>query len=808
MLTITKQEIELNAHVSSKEEAIRAVGAILVNAGYIDPAYIESMLGRETQANTFLGCGVAIPHGMPKDRGLIHKTGVAVLQVPSGVTWSGTDKATLVVGIAAQSDEHLQILANLTGVLGDPKLAARLSETGNVDDIIHTLMNGVPSDDTLIKPLIGEASHNVTIINSTGLHARPGTVIVRIAQKYESEIRIAFDSKIADAKSLASILSLGVPGNSTVRVFAAGSDQAEAITDLVAAIDAGLEEEDEAETTAHSAPKWESGEELSRITGVQASPGFVIAPVFQLRRTGSVALQTNTESVSEIARFNSALDNARAELREMQKTVTESIGKHEAAIFAAQEALLEDPELTDQTRLRIDQGDSAETAWARAIATKVAELSAIQNELIAARAADFQDIGQRVLRLLNPATDPLNSLPDYPIILLADDLMPSETARLDTAIVVGICTSGGGPRAHTAIIARSLDIPAVVAMGDALLNIANDSRCILDADAGCLYTTTTEDALLSAQKHERLVVAMKQTDYNTRFLPAYTSDGNGRVEILANIGKASDVDDALSSGAEGVGLLRTEFLFLERTVAPTENEQYDALVGMIRTLDGLPLIVRTLDIGGDKVVPYLDLPHEDNPFLGIRGIRLCLRHTDLFHTQLRAIYRASLVGPIKIMFPMIATIEEFLQAKELAEKVRIEVGAGQVDIGAMIETPAAAVTADMLATEVDFFSIGTNDLAQYTLAMDRMNPELAACIDPLAPSVLRLIDITVRAAKKAGKPVGVCGGIAGDPDAAVILMGLGVDELSMTRSSIPGVKAKIRATSMEQARRKAESALR
>jgi phosphoenolpyruvate-protein phosphotransferase len=312
--------------------------------------------------------------------------------------------------------------------------------------------------------------------------------------------------------------------------------------------------------------------------------------------------------------------------------------------------------------------------------------------------------------------------------------------------------------------------------------------------------------LESAREFQKDLQRQREDEYESRYQPAMLTDGH-RVEVVANIGKASEAEQAVESGAEGVGLMRTEFLFLERATPPTEQEQFQAYTAMTKALNGLPLIIRTLDIGGDKVVPYLSLPEEENPFLGVRGIRLCLRKPELFLPQLRAIYRASLTGPVKIMFPMIASLEELRAAKEVAEQVRQELDVPPVEIGIMIEVPSAAIMAHEFAQEVDFFSIGTNDLTQYVLAMDRMHPALAKQVDGLHPAVLRLIDLTVRAAEAAGKWVGVCGGVAGDPRGAVILSGLGVTELSMSIPSVAAVKAQMRRVSFKQAKAVAQQAL-
>nr|MBP8252932.1 phosphoenolpyruvate--protein phosphotransferase [Herpetosiphon sp.] len=418
----------------------------------------------------------------------------------------------------------------------------------------------------------------------------------------------------------------------------------------------------------------------------------------------------------------------------------------------------------------------------------------LDDPVLAGRAVDLSDVGQRVLRHLTAVGNDAYFSSASPVILLADDLTPSDTAALDPDMILGFCTVRGGPTSHTAIIARSMGIPAVVAAGESLLDIKDGTAAIIDGSNGVLYlnpSPSDEQAALAArsamqQQHD---IAM-----NLRFEPATTTDGH-QVEIAANINRASDAAKALETGAEGVGLMRTEFLFLERTSIPSEDEQFAAYRDMLSAFKGKTVIIRTLDIGGDKEVPYLNLPKEDNSFLGIRGIRLCLQRPDLFIPQLRALYRAASYGNLKIMFPMIATLEDWQQAKSMADLVRNELNAPQVPLGIMIEVPSAVVLADMLAEEVDFFSIGTNDLTQYTLAMDRLHPVLAKQADGLHPAVLRMIDQTVKSASKHGKWVGVCGGIAGDPKGAAILTGLGVSELSVSVPSIAEVKAVIRARS-------------
>jgi phosphocarrier protein FPr len=430
----------------------------------------------------------------------------------------------------------------------------------------------------------------------------------------------------------------------------------------------------------------------------------------------------------------------------------------------------------------------------------------LADPILSGRAVDLHDVGNRVLKLVAGAVDDESFAPTQPVILVADDLTPSDTASLDPATILGFCTAGGGPTSHTAIIARSLDIPAIVGAGPAILDQVDGTLAILDGDTGNLYMEPSQADVESAKQVQVVLQELRAAEYRSRYEPALTLDGH-RVEVVANIGKAVEAEQAVNAGGEGVGLLRTEFLFLERSDPPTEEEQYVAYTTMVKALAGLPLVIRTLDIGGDKEVPYLNLPAEANPFLGIRGIRLCLIRPDLFMPQLRAIYRASKHGPVKIMFPMVSTLEDLRAAQDFAEQARQEVEAEPVETGIMVEVPSAVVMAKELAKEADFFSIGTNDLTQYLLAMDRVHPMLARRADALHPAVLRMIDQTVQAATAAGKWVGVCGGIAGDPKVAVILTGLGVTELSMSIPSIAAVKAKLRQISLTQAQALAKKAL-
>jgi phosphocarrier protein FPr len=459
-----------------------------------------------------------------------------------------------------------------------------------------------------------------------------------------------------------------------------------------------------------------------------------------------------------------------------------------------------------EARVHIRAGRSAGWSWQQVIEKRVAEVSQIDDPVLSGRAADLGDVGNRVLRHLAQVVDDKPFAPLEPVILVAEDLSPSDTANLDPGMILGFCTAAGGPTSHTAIIARSLGIPAMVGAGPALLRQKDGEQAILDGTGGILYIRPGATDIRSAEQAQASLEARRQSEYRSRLEPAITTDGH-RIEVVANIANGVEAEQAVSNGAEGVGLLRTEFLFLDRCAPPEEEEQYQAYRQMVNALGGLPLIIRTLDIGGDKHLPYLHLPPEDTSFMGIRGIRLCLAKPELFLPQLRAIYRAAEHGPVKIMFPMIATLEDLDAAKDMAEQVRRELGAPEVPVGIMIEVPSAVAIAAELAKAVDFFSIGTNDLTQYTLAMDRLHPMLAKQADALHPAVLRMIDSTIRAAEAAGIWVGACGGLAADPAGAVILTGLGISELSAGIPSIAALKSQLRKLSLASAQDLAKRAL-
>jgi multiphosphoryl transfer protein len=809
MIQLTPQNIRIGARAGSKNEAIRAAGQVLVESGFIEPGYIESMIGREGQANTYLGNGISIPHGMAKDRELIRATGISVVQLPEGVEWGPGKVAHLIVGIAAKSDEHLGVLAALTDVLDDPTKAERLAKTKDPNDIIAGLSReaGESTPEPEGAPPPPGAHHvDAKIVGSAGMHARPATVFADLASQFQSDIRVQYGTKIANGKSMAAILKLGTPGGQAIRIIASGPDAEPALKALKEAVDSGLGDVEETREIITEADKWVPVSGGHALTGVSASPGVAIGPVYQFQTTHIVIEDNPQDPESEKLALKRAIAAANEQITDIYDQVSKQSGKGQAAIFRAHLALLNDAEIFQEVSTHVDAGHSSAWSWQHAIERRSMELKQIENERLAERAADLHDIGQRVLRLLAGAEHGAPRLPDHPVILVADDLTPSDTAQLDPKRILGLCTASGGPTAHTAIIARSLDIPCVVGAGAAVLEVTSERTCILDGSAGKLYIEPNAEDVESAKRFQVDLGNRRNEEYATRYEPAVFTDGH-RVEVVGNIGKAAEATAAVEAGAEGIGLMRTEFLFLERDTPPSEDEQYEAYSEMTRALNGLPLILRTLDIGGDKIASYISLAKEENPFLGVRGIRLCLRQPGIFLPQLRAIYRASTTGPIKIMFPMISTLEELHEAKQVAEQVRQELGVAPVEIGIMVEVPSTVLMAAEFAKHVDFFSVGTNDLTQYTLAMDRMHAALAKNVDGLHPAILRMIDMTVRAAKGAGKWVGVCGGVAGDPLGAAILSGLGVTELSMSLPSIAAVKSSLRKIKRSDAENLARRAL-
>ena len=547
------------------------------------------------------------------------------------------------------------------------------------------------------------------------------------------------------------------------------------------------------------------------LKGIAASPGLAKGRTLRWEPPSrEIPRYVPQDLNAEKQRLAGARRSATAQLRHLAGQVSSRASALEAAVFEAQIMFLDDPALVDKAEAEIDSALNAEAAWHAATDHFARSLESLSDETLRARSADVRDVGRRVVAIL--CGDQTPPAPEKPAVLIARDLAPSETASLMRSPVLAICTAEGGPTSHTAILAKAMGIPAVVALGPDLLNLRDDDLVLVDGTAGTVLAAPDSSAEGAFDDRVNSEGRSRSAQLERAQEPAHTSDGHP-VEVVANIGRVEDAPVALHYGAEGVGLLRTEFLFLNRTEPPDEETQFAAYAAILGQMGTRPVVVRTLDVGGDKAVPYYDFGPEANPFLGYRAIRISLDRPEDFKIQLRALWRAGAGHRLRVMFPMIATLGEVTLAKELLREARTEVAqrgqaaAGNLEVGIMVEIPSVALLADRFAPEVDFFSVGTNDLAQYVLAAERGNKRLIRLNDPCHPAVLRAIERICDAAHRLGKWVGVCGEMAGDPDAIPLLIGLGVDELSMAPSLIPPAKEAIRRWSLTAARALAQRAL-
>lgn len=704
--------------------------------------------------------------------------------------------------------------------IGEERIAKLELGSGNVtagtEEIatVHLLEEGKNQASEAFAELVSES---VIVPNPSGLHARPSAVLASLCKRFEAKLELQKGDKRANACSVVSIMALEVGRGDKVQLVARGPQAQVALEAVVPQLKEGLGEEGvqavvmrgaepaaTPETPVVLAPR--SGDE-SLLLGIAASPGIAVGTVFQLREQ---EIEVEEEPKGNPEEERTALKRAiGASLRELEALVARLHGEADpskAAIFAAHQELLEDPDLLDLAESSVAKGLSAAAAWKRAYRLHADRLANLRNELLAARANDLRDVGRRVLsKLVGVVEKPADIPPGS--ILIAEDLTPSDTANLDRERVFGFCTSAGGATSHVAILARSLGMPAIAGIETRALDLANGTKVILFGGRGQLKVDPSEHLVSAVRETQKKREERRQKYLEHAQEPALTRDGH-RVEVGVNVGGATESEEAVKLGADGVGLLRSEFLFLERSFAPTENEQFENYSAIAKAVGpDRPVVIRTLDVGGDKPLPYLPIPVEENPFLGLRGIRVLLNRPEIFRPQIRAALRASEFAKLHIMFPMITTLAEFRAAKGVVREEEKKLGLNPVPVGLMIEVPAAALCAEMLAKEADFFSIGTNDLTQYTLAMDRGHPQLASEIDGLSPAVLKLIKRAVDAAHDNNCWVGVCGGIAGEPQAVPILVGLGVDELSVGLPLVPAVKARIREYSLQECRELADKAL-
>ena len=660
----------------------------------------------------------------------------------------------------------------------------------------------------------GGETLRVTVENRLGLHARPAARLVATVGRFDADVSLVNESTgagPASARSLTGVATLGVRQGHEVLVRARGNDAGAALEAIAALARENFGDDDGdgaqpaapaalTETAAHPEPG-------ARLAGLPAAPGIAVGPARHLRPP-ELELPSGPAGTpdEEWRALEDARAAAHADIERDRERVGARAGAAEAAIFDAHLALLADSALLEPARRAVDDGAAAAAAWLDAAEAAARAFEASDDEYLCARADDVRDVARRVVAHL--VAEHEADAPQTSGIVVAAELTPGQTAGFDREQVSGIATARGSATSHAAILARSFGIPAVVGLGPALLAVEEGAPLLLDGSEGAVIVEPADDvrkefAARQAQAQERHRAAVARAGE-----PAFTRDGVG-VEVAANIAGPRDVPRALEQGADGVGLLRSEFLFLDRDELPDEDEQYGAYREIAAGLEGRPLVVRTLDVGADKPLPSVPQPPEDNPFLGRRGIRLALDRPELLRVQLRAIVRAAAEHPsIKVMFPMVTALAEYRAARALLDEIRGELGGTEaLEVGIMVEVPAAALAADRFAPEVDFFSLGTNDLAQYTMAAERGNENVAALAEGPVPALLRLIAGVTEAARLRGRWVGACGELAGDPAAAALLVGLGVRELSMAPARIPEVKQVVRGLALDEAAAAAQAAL-
>lgn len=640
-----------------------------------------------------------------------------------------------------------------------------------------------------------QVSQHVVVASEHGLHARPAALVANAARRFAGEITLLFRGRSANAKSAIAVMALGVRHRDEVSITAAGPEARAAVAAVAAVIDTGPVPVLVPATLRPSLP----GNTATRLHGICAAPGRCIGTVVRLRAAELVIAESGNGVEAETAQ----LDRAVAVVRARLERAASAGERTKRDILAAHLALLDDPEFRHAALAAIEQGKSAAFAWRQTIRSAVAALRAMDDTRMRERAGDLLDLERQVVAILT-GDAPRIELPPA-AILIAEEILPSDLAGADAGRVAGVVSAGGGPTSHVAILAAGMNIPALVGAGGAALQIDDGTEVLLDASEGFL-DLRPDAAIAAAVKNAAAMAAARQVrDHQEAGKECYTADGV-RIEVFVNLGKgAAEAAAAVRLGAEGCGVLRTEFLFMDRATPPDEAEQFAAYQAIADALAGRSFILRTFDIGADKPVPYLAFPPEDNPQLGLRGVRAAQVWPELLRTQLKAAIRVK--PACKIMLPMITSPGETVAIRALLAELCRDAGVPPALLGAMIETPSAAMLADVLAREADFLSIGTNDLTQYVLAIDRGHPALSAQLDALHPAVLRLIARTADAARAAGKTAAVCGSLAADLAAAPILIGLGISELSVPAPVIPRLKAAIRGLNYELCRAAAQQAL-
>ncbi len=652
----------------------------------------------------------------------------------------------------------------------------------------------------------------LTVPNKLGLHARPAAKLVNIAGRFDSPIEIRKGERIANGKSLNQVATLGARQGDELIITAGGPDAAAVLQAIRELAEDNFGDDDE-EVIQPDAVRETGFAPDGLVQGLAASPGVAVGPAALYRpQIPEVETRKVENATGEWVRLLEALAAAEGELAELQRQTTQTAGAGEAAIFDAHTLILEDPDLHTKVQNKIEtQQINAEAAWFEVIEETAQLYEQLDDAYLRARAQDVRDVGQRVVRHLLHIEPALPTF-ERPVILVADDLSPSDTAQLSVENVLGVLTARGGSTGHSAILARALGIPAVVGALNIVPQIEDGQKIALDGDSGQVWLAPDDDEVKALSERRQRWLDERQAAQAEAKAEAVTTDGT-RIEVAANIGSPRDAELAREYGAEGVGLFRTEFLFMDRTDPPSEEEQLTAYRVAAEAMSDQPLIVRTLDVGGDKPISYLDFGVEDNPFLGWRAIRYCLDHPEILLPQLRAVLRAAADHPIKLMFPMISNIEELHRAKAVLGEARASLERENhpygvdMEVGIMVEVPSAVLGADLFAREVDFFSIGTNDLTQYVMAADRGNANVSGLVNALQPAVVRAIARTAEAAQAAGIWVGMCGELAGNPLATPLLVGLGLTELSMNAPAIPAVKRTVRELRLDRAREIAQKVL-
>ncbi len=659
-----------------------------------------------------------------------------------------------------------------------------------------------PAAEVTGRPHDAAAAQTLIVSLRQGLHARPAALLAQRAKSFGAQASLGAHGRTANARSVIAIMALGVRQGDELSIRASGPDAAQCVASLVAGIQEALRMESahgHGAANSSSIPATIAPVQCSAagvLHGVIAAAGIAVGRATRIERREIAVIEAGAGQTHE----NAELEQARIHVRARLERVAATGGAARREILAAHLEFLDDPQVNAAAGELIAAGKSAGFAWRSAIRRSIGDLEALEDSRLRERVDDLLDVESHVLLALAGEARPMNiPLPEQ-AVLIADDLLPSELTALDRQRLTAICLSGGGPTSHVAILAAAMEIPMLVGLGAGLRDIADGATLIVDADSGTLQTAPTSMGIERARTsvESRLMQrAAVQAEARTE---CRALDGT-RVEVFANLGSLMDAVSAVANGAEGCGLLRTEFLFIDRDTAPVESEQLAAYQSIAAELAPRPLVLRLMDVGGDKPLRYLPLPAEENPALGLRGVRTALARPDLLRTQLRAALRVQPPGSVRLLVPMITDVAEILAVRSVIDELKAEIGVHEhIELGAMIETPAAALMAAGLVREVDFLSIGSNDLTQYTLAMDRGHPQLAARTDALHPAVLKLVAAAATAGVSAGKTVAVCGGVAADRFAVPLLLGLGVRELSVVPAAVPAVKRQIRALRIDDCR--------